>query len=80
MIRLCRHWSHKFNVELGEQQSIVGLPAGRCEFKVVEGVLLVTLEIHEENQERMRQVVAEHLMRMASGEKLDIGWSERLVK
>lgn len=78
MTRLCRHWSHKFNVELGEDNGSVAFPNGTCEFVAEAGLLQVSLSMPEENQERMQQVVAEHLQRMAGEEALTVEWRVRL--
>ncbi|HZX18484.1 MAG TPA: DUF2218 domain-containing protein [Pseudomonas sp.] len=78
MTRLCKHWSHKFNVELGEEKGSVAFPNGTCEFAVEPGVLQVNLHMPEENQVRMQQVVAEHLQRMAGTEALTVEWRARL--
>lgn len=78
MTRLCRHWSHKFNVELDEAQGSVDFPNGCCEFAVEAGLLQVSLRMPEENQARMQQVVAEHLQRMAGSEPLEVQWRARL--
>jgi uncharacterized protein len=78
MTRLCRHWGHKFPVELGESRGSVAFPAGRCEFMAEPGMLQVSLAMPEDNQARMQQVVAEHLQRMAGEEALTIEWRASL--
>ncbi|AYC32343.1 DUF2218 domain-containing protein [Pseudomonas cavernae] len=78
MTRLCRHWGHKFTVELDEGRGAVEFPNGRCEFVSEVGLLQVSLRMPEDNQARMQQVVAEHLQRMAGDEPLVIEWRVRL--
>jgi hypothetical protein len=78
MTRLCRHWSHKFSVELDEGHGSVAFPAGTCAFAAEAGLLQVSLHMPEENQARMQQVVAEHLQRMAGSETLAVQWRARL--
>ncbi len=77
MTRLCRHWSHKFNVELGEDHGSVAFPLGTCAFVAEASVLQVSLNMPEDNQVRMQQVVAEHLQRMAGSETLVVHWQSR---
>ena len=78
MTRLCKHWSHKFNVELGEANGSVAFPNGTCEFAVEADLLQVSLRMPEDSQARMQQVVAEHLQRMAGTETLAVHWRARL--
>ncbi len=78
MTRLCRHWSHKFNVELDESHGSVAFPAGTCEFVAEAGLLQVSLRVPEDSQARMQRVVAEHLQRMAGSEPLAVQWRARL--
>jgi hypothetical protein len=78
MTRLCRHWSHKFNVQLDEGRGSVAFPAGTCEFAAEASLLQVSLRMPEDNQARMQQVVAEHLQRMAGAETLAVHWRARL--
>jgi len=78
MTRLCRHWSHKFNVELGEGHGSVAFPNGSCEFAAEAGLLQVSLRMPEDCQARMQQVVAEHLQRMAGSEPLTVQWRAQL--
>ncbi|MGG5870805.1 DUF2218 domain-containing protein [Pseudomonas peli] len=78
MTRLCRHWSHKFNVQLAEGHGSVAFPAGTCEFAAEASLLQVSLHMPEDNQARMQQVVAEHLQRMAGTETLAVHWRARL--
>lgn len=78
MTRLCRHWSHKFNVELDAASGSVAFPNGTCAFAVEADLLQVSLHMPEDNQARMQQVVAEHLQRMAGTETLAVNWRARL--
>ncbi len=72
--RLCKHWGHKFPVDLQEQSGTVELPTGRCSMRAGEGTLLVELEGEQEHLPRLQEVVADHLQRMASEESLAIDW------
>ena len=74
--QLCKHWSHKLEVELSERKGVVRFPAAvvvrcrrRCASVTIEG------EASEE-VERMKGVVASHLDRFAFREApLKFDWS-----
>jgi len=72
--RLCKHWGHKFPVELQERSGTIELPLGRCSMQAGDGTLQVELEGEDENLPRLQDVVADHLQRMASEESLVIDW------
>lgn len=73
--RLCKHWGHKFAVQHDEQKGEIQLPTGNCRLQVVEGGLRVVVEAEEPQQlQKLQQVVAEHLERMATGETLSFTW------
>lgn len=75
--RLCKHWGHKFPVRHDEQEGEIQLSIGQCRMKVVEGGLNVVLEAEDAEQlQRLQQVVAEHLERMATGETLVFTWQQ----
>ena len=78
MRRLCKHWSHKFPVELDEHRGLVRFPTGTCEFLHEAQLLQVRLAMTAQELPRMQQVVAEHLQRMAGDEPLAIQWCESL--
>jgi len=64
--RLCRHWAHKFPVDLDERQGEIQLPLGRCLLAAGDGLLEVHLQASDtERMQHLRQVIAEHLPRMA---------------
>ena len=66
MRQLCKHWSHKLEVDLSEQRDVVKFPAAAATFEPGADALRVTIE-GEEGQavERMKGVVASHLDRFA---------------
>jgi uncharacterized protein len=72
--RLCKHWTHKFQVECTEWQGRIFLPAGACATLVAEAETLhVGLETSDiEVLERMQDVIEIHLVRLAFKEKLDV--------
>ena len=79
MNRLCRHWEHKFPVELGEQQSTITLPLGICRM-VCTDILRVDLHSDDQQMAQLQQVVADHLSRMAGSELLTIDWRQPSLK
>jgi len=66
MQQLCKHWSHKLEVDLSEERGVVKFPAAVVTFEPAADALLVTIEGEEgEAVERMKGVVASHLDRFA---------------
>lgn len=74
MTRLCKHWQHKFEVERDDTRSRIELPLGTCRM-TCDTQLHVALNGEADNMPKFRQVVADHLHRMASRETLRIEWS-----
>lgn len=76
--RLCKHWGHKFPVEMMNSRCIVQFPSGSCEFVMEASLLQVHLSVTSDSLSRMQQVVADHLQRMAGEESLAIYWRQRM--
>jgi hypothetical protein len=78
MQQLCKHWSHKLEVDLSEQRGEVKFPAAVATFEPRPEALKVTIEGEEgEAVERMKGVIASHLDRFAFREApLRFDWSE----
>ena len=75
--QLCKHWSHKFKVDLSDEKGVVTFPAAAVALEAGANVLLVTIEGDGEAVERMKGVVATHLDRFAFREApLKFDWSE----
>ena len=73
--RLCKHWGHKFPVQHDEQKGEIELPIGNCRLQVAGGGLQVVVEAEGSEQlQKLQQVVADHLERMATGETLSFTW------
>lgn len=67
--RLCKHWAHKFPVRHDEQGGEITLGIGECRLRAAEAGLEVRLHAANPAQLRqLQQVLADHLLRMASGE------------
>jgi len=66
MQQVCKHWSHKLEVDLSEQKGVVKFPTAVATFEPGPEALQVTIEGEEgEAVERMKGVVASHLDRFA---------------
>jgi hypothetical protein len=76
MKQLCRHWAHKFPVEFNDERGTIDLPTARCTLEPGTAELLVTVIMTAEaDQDRMEQVVAEHLQRFGFRETLVFDWT-----
>lgn len=73
MTRLCKHWGHKLPVAMEEDGARIDLPMGACRMHCGDA-LVVTLQSDAAQMPQLQQVVADHLIRMASGEQLVIEW------
>jgi hypothetical protein len=65
MQQLCKHWSHKLEVDLSEQRGVVKFPTAIATFDAGADALQVTIEGEENEVERMKGVVSSHLDRFA---------------
>lgn len=73
--KLCQHWSHKFTVAYDDQQGTIELPQTLCVLHADAATLRVRLEMEGDGDEdRMEQVVAEHLQRFGFKETLVFAW------
>jgi hypothetical protein len=76
--QLCKHWSHRLEVDFTEQKGVVRFPDAVVTLVVQPDDLTVTIDAQEkETVERMKGVVASHLDRFAFREaSLKFDWSE----
>jgi hypothetical protein len=73
--RLCKHWSHKFEVSFDDQQGHITLGDTNCLLTAGEGTLTAELQTEDEGQlARMETVVADHLQRMSADETFSFAW------
>lgn len=76
--QLCKHWSHKLDVELGEKSGIVRFSEAVATMSADDKALTVEVEaVSEEVLERMKGVVSSHLDRFAFREApLPFDWRQ----
>ncbi len=64
--QLCKHWSHRLEVELSDEKGVVRFPDAVVALEARPDDLSVTIDAQEkETVERMKGVVASHLERFA---------------
>lgn len=64
--QLCKHWSHKLDVQLSENEGIVRFPAAVATMTADSEALTVKVEAEDDEiLQRMKDVVATHLDRFA---------------
>ncbi|MCM2474071.1 DUF2218 domain-containing protein [Rhizobium sp. CG5] len=75
--QLCKHWSHKLQVELGDNRSTVRFAEAVAEMSADDAALTVVIEAASpEVLERMQGVVSSHLDRFAFREApLPFAWT-----
>jgi len=76
--QLCKHWSHKLDVEFTPEKGVVRFPEAVATMTAGADVLMVTVSAdREEEVERMKDVVAKHLDRFAFREApLPFEWAK----
>ena len=75
--QLCKHWSHRLEVDLSDEKGVVKFPAAVVTLEPQAHALDVTIEGQESGEvERLKGVVASHLDRFAFREApLRFDWS-----
>jgi uncharacterized protein len=75
--QLCKHWSHKFKVELSETRGRVRFPSAVATMEASADALFVSIETDDrESVERVQEILASHLNRFAFREApLPFEWS-----
>ena len=77
MRRLCKHWSHKYDVQFDDATGSIQLGDVRVILRAEPDRLVVTLENPvAEVPRRLLGVVSEHLQRMAGEQVFDVKWVE----
>jgi uncharacterized protein len=75
--RLCKHWSHKYPVQMEETSGVIQLGDVRVSLRAGPDCVFIALENPQGGVPlRLTGVVAEHLQRMAGAEQvLEFQWS-----
>lgn len=77
LVQLCKHFQHRVPVTLQEDSGAIVFDAGVCALKASDGVLTMAVDAADaERLEKLKDVVARHLVRFAFREELLIEWSE----
>ncbi len=73
--QLCKHWSHKFEVEFTPQEGRILFTDGRIvTLKASNEALDITAEAPAETQAQLEDVVAKHIIQFAFREELTFDW------
>ena len=73
--QLCKHWSHKLEVEFDADHGRVSLPTSEVGFAATPDMLTLTLTGPDAATfDRMEEVVVNHLNRFAFREELAVTW------
>ena len=75
--QLCKHWSHKFEVEFSETKGLIRFPSAVATMEASANALLVTIETDDAvSVEQLKESVVRHLDRFAFREApLPFEWS-----
>jgi len=75
--QLCKHWSHKFEVEFSADRGQVRFPSAVATMEASADALLVTIETDDtDSVEQLKEIAANHLDRFAFREAtLPFEWS-----
>jgi hypothetical protein len=75
ILRLCKHWGHKFTVSYDDAQGRIEFPEAQCLMSAGDGQLTFRIEVQPQADiAQLEQVVADHAQRMARGETYVWNW------
>lgn len=75
MKRLCKHFSHKLEVEIGDSVSTIHFPFGECTITVSSTGMAFRVQVPDPAEfDRAERVVGDHLMRMANKDEPVLNW------
>ena len=75
MMRLCKHFAHKAEVQLDERQAQVEFAFGQCRMLADDERLLIDCQAEAgEAEKRLRFVIDNHLHRFSGEEALKVNW------
>ena len=75
--RLCKHFSHKVDVEFDESSGHVDFPMGSCNMKASDDTLTFDIQAdNPENLQKVQQVISSHADKFARDESLEWEWKQ----
>ena len=75
MARLCNHFTHRVTVQREGDRARIEFPNGLCALQATEQKLEMRIEASDEaSLDRLEEVVARHLKRVASAETFEVNW------
>jgi hypothetical protein len=76
--QLCKHWSHRFQVEFDPTHGVVHMDGADCIFGAGSQALTLTLQGEDEQTvEPLSDVVTRHLKRFAFREEIEVDWQRK---
>lgn len=73
--QLCKHFQHKRPVTFDPHSGLIDFPVGECRLAAEGETLTLRLKAgSDEDMERLKDVVARHLVRFAFREEMQIDW------
>jgi hypothetical protein len=73
--QLCKHFQHKRPVTFDPQSGLIDFPVGECRLAASGNTLTLRLKAQgADDMERLKDVVARHLVRFAFREVMTIDW------
>lgn len=72
--QLCKHFGHKVPVEFTPEKGEIALPFGTCALRAGDTALAITATGDAAEMDRLEKVIADHLLRFAFRENIDIQW------
>ncbi len=76
MKRLCRHFSHKLDVQVDDKEAQIAFPFGDCRIHTSAEQMVFEVSLRDASEvDRAEDVVARHLLRMAHKDEPIVLWS-----
>ncbi|HLR26953.1 MAG TPA: DUF2218 domain-containing protein [Fodinibius sp.] len=73
--RLCKHFSHKVEVEFDESSGHVNFPLGECNMEAADNTLQFDIKAaNEEDLEKIQHVISSHSDQFARNESFEWKW------
>jgi uncharacterized protein len=77
LIRLCKHFAHKLAVTYDDHAGHIPFSVGDCDLSAQGDRLRLAVKARDQDSlERLKEVVASHLLRFAFREDLAVRWSD----